>query len=88
MLSKGMNVDAAPSPLPPMTPPLIEAVCTGQRELVELLLDQHASLTARDVAYGKSDIIRLCQRTLVSTQLSMGVLVTYPSWCKSDLKET
>lgn len=53
MLSKGMNVDAAPSPLPPMTPPLIEAVCTGQCELVELLLDQHASLKARDVAYGE-----------------------------------
>jgi hypothetical protein len=57
MLSKGMNLDAAPSPLPPMTPPLIEAVCTGQRELVELLLDQHASLKARDVAYGEPNII-------------------------------
>ena len=56
MLSKGMNVDAAPSPLPPMTPPLIEAVCTGQRELVELLLDQHASLKARDVAFGEPNI--------------------------------
>ena len=52
-LSKGMNVDAAPSPpLPKMTPPLIEAVCTGDRDLVELLLEHRASLTARDVAYG------------------------------------
>ena len=52
-LSKGMNVDAAPSPpLPKMTPPLIEAVCTGDQDLVELLLDHRASLAARDVAYG------------------------------------
>ena len=53
MLSKGMDVDAAPSPLPPMTPPLIEAVCTRDRDMVELLLDQRASLDARDVAYGR-----------------------------------
>ena len=52
-LSKGMNVDAAPSPpLPKMTPPLIEAVCTGDQDLVELLLEHRASLAARDVAYG------------------------------------
>ena len=53
MLSKGMDVNAAPCPLPPMTPPLIEAVCTRDRDMVELLLDQRASLDARDVAYGR-----------------------------------
>ncbi len=46
-------MDAAPSPpLPKMTPPLIEAVCTGDQDLVELLLEHRASLAARDVAYG------------------------------------
>ena len=46
------GLDAAPSPLPPMTPPLIEAVCAGRRDCVELLLQRGASLDTRDVAYG------------------------------------
>ena len=73
MLSKGMNLDAAPSPLPPMTPPLIEAVCTRDRDMVELLLDQRASLDARDVAYGRPRPWSLTQtsRTLLPEILSL-----------------
>jgi len=46
------GLDAAPEPLPPMTPPLIEAVCAGRRDCIELLLQRGASANARDVAYG------------------------------------
>ena len=46
------GLDVAPEPLPPMTPPLIEAVCAGRRDCIELLLQRGASLEARDVAYG------------------------------------
>ena len=46
------GLDAAPSPLPPMTPPLIEAVCAGRRDCMELLLQRGASLDTHDVAYG------------------------------------
>lgn len=52
LMSAGMGLDAAPHPLPPMTPPLIEAVCCGHRDMVKMLLDRKASLNARDVALG------------------------------------
>ncbi len=53
ILSSGMGLDYAPHPLPPMTPPLIEAVCAGHRDMVEVFLDTKANLMARDVALGE-----------------------------------
>ncbi len=58
ILSSGVGLDSAPQPLPPMTPPLIEAVCAGHRDMVEMFLDGKANLNARDVALGR--IIDLC----------------------------
>ncbi|KAK9916591.1 hypothetical protein WJX75_004630 [Coccomyxa subellipsoidea] len=52
IMSSGLGLDAAPHPLPPMTPPLIEAVCAGHHDMVELFLDRKANLNARDVALG------------------------------------
>lgn len=52
LLTSGLSLDSAPQPLPPMTPPLIEAVCAGHRDLVEMLLERRANLLARDVALG------------------------------------
>ena len=52
LCASGMDLNAARSPLPPMTPPLIEAVCARRRDIIECLLDRSASLQARDVAYG------------------------------------
>jgi hypothetical protein len=53
ILTTGLSLDSAPQPLPPMTPPLIEAVCGGHRDLVEMLVDRKANLLARDVALGE-----------------------------------
>lgn len=52
LLSTGLSLDSAPQPLPPMTPPLIEAVCAGHCDLVEMMLERRANLLARDVALG------------------------------------
>ena len=52
LCASGMDLNAAKIPLPPMTPPLIEAVCARRRDIIECLLDRSASLQARDVAYG------------------------------------
>ena len=52
LCASGLDINAARSPLPPMTPPLIEAVCARRRDIIDLLLDRSASLQARDVAYG------------------------------------
>ena len=54
IMSSGLGLDSAPHPLPPMTPPLIEAVCAGHRDMVEMFLDRKANLNARDVALGVS----------------------------------
>ncbi len=54
ILTTGLSLDSAPQPLPPMTPPLIQAVCAGHRDLVEMLLERKANLLARDVALGNA----------------------------------
>ena len=58
VLSSGMGLDSAPHPLPPMTPPLIEAVCAGHRDMVEMFLDTKANLMARDVALGERFLVK------------------------------
>ncbi len=54
IMSSGLGLDSAPHPLPPMTPPLIEAVFAGRHDMVEMFLDRKANLNARDVALGMS----------------------------------
>lgn len=58
ILSSGLGFDSAPHPLPPMTPPLIEAVCAGHRDMVEMFLDTKPNLMARDVALGELTLVK------------------------------
>lgn len=61
LCKSGLDVNASRSPMPPMTPPLIEAVAAGRRDMVDFLLDQSASLQARDVAYGMFALLQMAE---------------------------
>lgn len=49
----GQGFDLNSSPPPGASPLLIEAACEGQPEIVDLLLDHHASLAVQDTTYGE-----------------------------------
>eukprot|EP00884_Botryococcus_braunii_P006073 jgi/Botrbrau1/15467/Bobra.43_2s0089.2 len=52
LLSSVGNLDAATAPMPPMTPPLVEAAAVGDWDILNLLLERSPSLDVRDVGLG------------------------------------
>lgn len=52
LLAEGVDVTKSSSPLPPTTPPLIEACVSGNTDILRLLVERSAGSDIRDVAYG------------------------------------
>lgn len=61
LLSSVTNLDAAGAPLPPMTPPLVEAAAAGDCDILNLLLERSPSLDVRDVGLGVCSLPSLCE---------------------------
>jgi hypothetical protein len=57
LLETVQNLDASAAPLPPMTPPLVEAAASGDLDILSLLLERNPNLDVRDVGLGTNPCV-------------------------------